>query len=221
VQNWVIVVAGGSGSRMGSETPKQFLQLLGKPIILHTLEKFIEFDDSINIVVVLPKGEESRFQKIIAEHQFIHPISIAQGGVTRFHSVKNGLEKMENHSVVGIHDAVRPLVSVKTLRETYSKAKSLGNAIPVISPNDSMRWIDSKGNKSIDRSSLRIIQTPQCFKTDLIIEAFNTEYQEGFTDDASVFEHAGYQINLVDGNRENIKLTTPEDLKIAEALLGS
>jgi 2-C-methyl-D-erythritol 4-phosphate cytidylyltransferase len=219
VQNWVIVVAGGSGSRMGSETPKQFLYLLGKPIILHTLEKFIEFDDSINIVVVLPKGEESRFQKIVAEHQFNHPISIVQGGTTRFHSVKNGLEKLENQGIVGIHDSVRPLVSVNTLKETYSKAKTLGNAIPVISPNDSMRWVDSKSNRSIDRGSLRIIQTPQCFKADLIKEAFNTEYQEAFTDDASVFEHAGYQINLVDGNRENIKLTTPEDLKIAESLL--
>jgi 2-C-methyl-D-erythritol 4-phosphate cytidylyltransferase len=219
LQNVVLIVAGGSGTRMNSGVPKQFMPLCGKPILLHTIERFVNALPDAKIVLVLAKAYINDWQRICEQHHFSYPIQVVDGGHTRFHSVKNGLALVPDHCVVGIHDAARPLVSQKTIRNAFETAAQQGNASPSIALNESIRLVENNNNKALDRSLFRIIQTPQCFQAAIIKKAFEQVYQAQFTDDASVAEAAGETIMLVEGNNENIKITTPQDLLIAEALL--
>lgn len=202
---------------MQHEVPKQFLPLVGKPILMHTIQKFAHYDSQINIIVVLPSNEIETWKNLCAQHGFTIPHTICEGGPERFHSVKNGLDKITD-GVVAIHDGVRPLVSETTINSAYKKAEISGNAIPVIEVEESYRRRIDGGNKYINRKGLCVVQTPQCFQASLIKDAYNTAFDNKFTDDASVLEAKGHSINLVDGTPENIKITTPATLKMAEAL---
>lgn len=205
---------------MGAALPKQFLQLAGKPILVHTMEKFLKHNTDIKITVVLNEeyvqfwDELGRTLNIKIAHH------VVSGGAERFHSVKNGLDSiMANDGVVAIHDAVRPLVSLKTIENCFNIARERGNAVPIIHPADSLRIASENGSSAVDRSKYRMVQTPQCFEINLLRKAFEQPYHSSFTDDASVLEALGERINLVEGNRENIKITDPSDLRMAEALM--
>ena len=218
----VIIVAGGRGKRMRSEIPKQFLPLYGFPILMHTLKKFYRYDNSIRIILALPKIQIRVWKKFCRDYKFDYKHDIVQGGITRFHSVKNGLSKIKGKDhVVAIHDGVRPLVSLETIRRCFKKAESSGNAVPTTDIPESIRKIEKGNNYPVDRSKHKLIQTPQIFHSNMLFEAYKQDYKSEFTDDASVVESLGYSINLVKGNRENIKITTPSDLLIAESYLKS
>ena len=215
----VIIVAGGSGTRMQSQTPKQFALLKGKPVIVYSIEKFLKFDPSIQIIVVLNPDYHSLFSTIQKEFD-LTTCTLANGGETRFHSVKNGLEKVSKETtIVAVHDAARPLVSLLTIQNTFSAAEKHAAAIPVVEVNESLREINTQGNKAVDRKNYKVVQTPQCFVKDVLLNAYNKEHKDFFTDDASVVEEAGNKIFLTQGNIENIKITYPQDLVFATALL--
>lgn len=216
--NSIIIVAGGKGLRMGKDIPKQFLLLQGKPILMHTIEKFHAWDSSLEIILVLPKNQHSYWEEICIKHKFNLKIHITSGGETRFHSVKNGLE-IASGDIIGIHDGVRPLVSHNTITDCYETAKNKGNAIPCIPVNDSLRKIENNDNQMVNRANFFRIQTPQVFQNNIIKSAFKQEFSEHFTDDASVIESAGHKVVLVDGNEENIKITRPVDLAIAAVFI--
>ncbi|MCG8578302.1 MAG: 2-C-methyl-D-erythritol 4-phosphate cytidylyltransferase [Bacteroidales bacterium] len=217
--NYAVIVAGGSGTRMGSEIPKQFLKVNDLPVLMHTIITFHNFDARMKLILVLPDSQIDYWQKICKEHQFKIPHQIAKGGSTRFESVKNGLALVEEQALVGIHDGVRPFVSPETLKRCYHHAKALGNAIPVLDAFESVRQIDDECSKALDRSTIKLVQTPQVFHSDILLKAYNQRYNSLFTDDASVVEAYGKTIHLVAGNRENIKITTPFDLVLAEAFI--
>lgn len=219
--NSVVIVAGGSGSRMGSEIPKQFMEVNGKPLILWTIEKFRSFDQNIKIVVVLPENHLIIWQSIVEDHPGFSRVIVTTGGATRFHSVIKGLEHIRTREIVGIHDAVRPLVTVETICRCYEMAAKKGSAVPVMDVEDSLRINTETGNEIIDRSLVKRIQTPQVFRADKLKTAYENCLEENFTDDASVFESYFGRIHMAEGNRENIKITYPSDLKIASALLGT
>lgn len=218
MKQYVIVVAGGKGLRMGSDTPKQFLKVKGKAIILHTLEKIKKALPLAELFLVLPKTEEGRWNAISKGTEF-EKISIAFGGATRFDSVKAGLDLIQSPGIVGVHDAVRPFVSVETIQNVFTIAEKSGAAIPVTDLKDSLRILKSDKSLSVNRSDYKIVQTPQCFKSELIIASYQQEYSERFTDDASVVESYGADISLIEGNDSNIKITTKKDFKVAEFLL--
>ncbi|MCX6258236.1 MAG: 2-C-methyl-D-erythritol 4-phosphate cytidylyltransferase [Bacteroidia bacterium] len=221
MKNYAIIVAGGSGTRMNSQTPKQFMLLGGLPVLMHCIRAFYRFDPDITIIASLPVAEKKNWDTLCKKHQFtIHHI-IADGGEKRFYSVKNAFAFMGDEGLVAIHDGVRPLVSIATIRNCFEQAAITGNAIPVIAAVDSVRIQNEDGHRPFDRTALRLVQTPQVFDCRLIKEAYHREYKNEFTDDASVFESAGHTIHLVEGNTENIKITSPQDLIIAEALLNS
>ena len=214
----LIIVAGGTGSRMGTDLPKQFLEINHKPILVHTLERFYSFDSSLNIIVVLHPDFVDYWIDLKRTLQLNIPHQVVAGGKERFFSVQNGLSAIQAETgVVGIHDAVRPLVSKKTFETSYHQARINGNAIPVLPLNDSLRTVEDGQNKIADRSKFRLVQTPQCFEISQLRKAFQQAYHPMFTDDASVVEALGVHLNLVEGNRENIKITTPEDLQMAQA----
>lgn len=215
----LIIVAGGSGTRMNSAVPKQFIQINGKAILIRTLEQFFSYNPQMNVVVVVHQDYQTMLQEILDLHKLSEKkIKITVGGFSRFDSVKNGLTSLENEDgVVGIHDAARPFVSVKTIANCYETAAKLGNAIPCMPIHESLRQINGNDNAVVNRDHFRIIQTPQCFLLEDIRKAFEQPYQERFTDDATVLETTGKKINLVEGNIENIKITTASDLNIAEA----
>ena len=215
----VIIVAGGTGTRMNNAVPKQFVELLGKPLLMHTIEKFKNSISDITIIVVLAKQLNEDWKTLCEKHNFKIEHQLAEGGETRYHSVKKGLELVPDACIVGIHDAARPLVSKETILKTFETAEKLGNASPAIPLNESIRFIKGKDSTAVDRTHYSIIQTPQCFHSDLIRKAFLKAYKPEFTDDASVLESFGEKINLIEGNRVNIKITTPQDLIIAEALM--
>lgn len=220
IKRFVVIVAGGSGLRMGSDIPKQFLNLNGKPILMHTIELFASIIPMPDIVLVLPQNQMERWNKLSFEHNFNIPVTLVAGGDTRFLSVKNGLSKIPFYnSLVAIHDGVRPLVSKQVIEKCYATAAIKGNAVPVIKPVESVRLFDGNTTKSIDRNSVLLVQTPQVFKSELIKKCYDATVQSSFTDDASVVESKGYPICTVEGNKENIKITTPFDLQIAEMLL--
>lgn len=219
MNNTVIIVAGGSGIRMGSEIPKQFLLIRNKPLLMHTIQRFYDFDNKITIILVLPQKQISLWESLCKTHSFTISHQVIEGGETRFHSVKNGLFAVKEKSVVGIHDGVRPFVSLITIRNCFAMAARKGNAVPVIPVNESVRIFDAVSNHAFDRSRLRLVQTPQVFKYEILEKGFKQEYEEKFTDDANVVEAAGFKIHLVEGNRENIKITTQTDLVLAEGLL--
>ena len=219
IKNFVIIVAGGSGSRMGTEIPKQFLELHRKPVLMHTIQIFHDFDPESKIILVLPKDQHQFWKELCLKHSFSLSHQVVFGGKTRFHSVQNGLSQIEDKGIVFIHDGVRPLVSKETLERCLETAQKSGNAIPVLPVNESLRKQEGNLNISVDRSQYFSVQTPQTFRTEQILEAFKQKFDTTFTDDASVAEKAGFSIQMVEGNRENIKITTPTDLIIAQALL--
>jgi 2-C-methyl-D-erythritol 4-phosphate cytidylyltransferase len=216
---YAVIVAGGTGERMKSELPKQFLEIAGKPILMHTIEKFRDFDGSVEIITVLPEDLLRFWSDLQKKYSFTVPHTLVKGGKTRFESVRNGLGFIDEPGLVAIHDGVRPFVSIETIKRCFDTAERLGNAIPAISPSDSLRIVTGNSNEPVDRTKIKLIQTPQVFRTDLIRYAYRQDYLPEFTDDAIVLERTGAKINLVEGNRENIKITNPEDLQIARALL--
>lgn len=219
MQKSVIIVAGGSGKRMGTDVPKQFLLLKSKPVLMHTISCFYNYDNKMEIIVVLPKVHISVWQQLCVEHNFNVKHQIAEGGSERFYSVKNGLEKNIHNGIVAIHDGVRPLVSKETIARSYNKAAETGAAIPVMPVIESLRKIEGKNSIAVNRSEFVSVQTPQCFNIDLLKKAYQQEFTPSFTDDASVVEKFGHQVSLVEGNIENIKITSPQDLILAEYLL--
>jgi 2-C-methyl-D-erythritol 4-phosphate cytidylyltransferase len=217
---YVVIVAGGSGKRMGMETPKQFLELAGRPVLMHTIERFIKFNDSIEIITVLPENQLRFWADLQKKYSFDVPHTLVKGGSKRYFSVRNGLGFVNSPGLVAIHDGVRPLVRLDTIKRCFEAAEKYGNAIPVISPADSIRMETDKGSVPVNRMNVRQIQTPQVFDAGLLKKAYKQEFDPSFTDDASVVEKGGEKIHLVEGNRENIKITNPEDLFIAQTLLS-
>jgi 2-C-methyl-D-erythritol 4-phosphate cytidylyltransferase len=215
---YALIVAGGSGKRMGTVIPKQFLELSGKPLLMRSIERFWSFDNSIRIITVLPEDQIIFWGELQKKHSFSIPNIVVAGGPERFYSVKNGLDQVEDDSLVAIHDGVRPLVSSATIKRCFDMARESGNAVPVICPADSIRRVTEQGNIPVNRQYLRIIQTPQVFDSKLIKKAYLQDYSPEFTDDATLLEKTGEVIHLVDGNRENMKITNPGDLAMAEAL---
>jgi len=213
---YAIIVAGGSGTRMKSSIPKQFIELAGQPILMRTIGVFHSFNPEMKIIVVIPQQQIIFWKELCQKHVFSIHHEVVAGGETRFYSVKNGLSVISGDGLVAIHDGVRPLVSHETITRGFNMALVYGNSIPCISVYESVRCIDGDTNEMIDRKNLRLIQTPQVFSCSLIKEAYNQSYDANFTDDASVLERMGHTIHLAEGNRENIKITDPVDLFIAE-----
>jgi len=214
-----IIVAGGSGSRMQADVPKQFLELCGKPVLMHTIMAFADACDGIRIIVVLPAAQIEKWKKLCSRYDFTLPHDIAEGGNTRFQSVKNGLSLLTGEGLVAIHDGVRPLVSRQTITGCFREAAICGCAVPALPITDSVREVSGVTSRMLDRSALRLIQTPQVFDITLLKKAYEQNYSPEFTDDASVFEKAGHAIHLTEGNVENIKITTPNDMMVAETYL--
>lgn len=215
----VIIVAGGKGLRMGGDIPKQFLPVGGKPVLMRTLEAFYAFDPSIHIILVLPVDQQAYWKELCAACSFTLPHDIADGGETRFHSVKNGLAYVEEDGWVGVHDGVRPFVSREVIAGCYEAVQTRKAVVPVIGMVETVRHLTETGSETVPRGDYRLVQTPQVFEAQLLKEAYLQEYTDAFTDDASVVEAMGVEVCLVPGNRENIKLTTPFDLKVAEVLV--
>lgn len=216
-----IIVAGGCGQRMGTDVPKQFLLVCGIPVLMHTLERFYNYDDSTRILLVIPEKFVSTWKELCDEYFFSVPHELVTGGQERFHSVKKALELCEEDGLIAVHDGVRPLVSVRTIAGCFASAQEHGSGIPVISQDESLRMIHNGSSKAIDRNLIKIVQTPQIFRADYLQKAYQSEYQELFTDDASVVEAAGFPIHLCDGNPENIKITHAIDLELAGLYLNS
>jgi len=217
-----IVVAGGSGSRMGAPMPKQYLEIGGKPILMHTLSKFFEFSHDIDLILVIPTSDMDLWSNLCSHHDFPIPHKVVAGGNTRFQSVKKGLEALTaDHDLVAIHDGVRPFVSVEVIKRSFEEAGQSGSAIAVAPLKDSLRKINADGGSQFqDRQDFRLVQTPQTFQVKKIRQAFQTKELPIFTDDATVYEHQGWEVSLIPGNPENIKITTPEDLDYAAFLLS-
>ncbi|MCH5328070.1 MAG: 2-C-methyl-D-erythritol 4-phosphate cytidylyltransferase [Coprobacter sp.] len=215
----VIIVAGGKGLRMGGDIPKQFRVIGDSPVLMHTLKAFYRYDNDIHIILVLPREQREYWNGLCRQYRFTIPHTLVDGGETRFASVRNGLEAVSPAGLVAVHDGVRPFVSQKVIAEAFTRAAETGAAIPVIEVTDSLREIRADGNsRSVPRQQYKSVQTPQVFRSDLLKEAYRQPYSEQFTDDASVAESAGYTVCLVPGNTENIKITTPQDLLLAEFL---
>ncbi|MBN3035752.1 MAG: 2-C-methyl-D-erythritol 4-phosphate cytidylyltransferase [Bacteroidales bacterium] len=215
-----IIVAGGQGVRMHSDVPKQFLPVAGQPILMHTISRFVSWDPDMEIIVVLPEPYFDLWNSHCRRYHFSTPHRLAAGGDTRFHSVQGGLRLIQEPCLVAVHDGVRPLVSHDTLSRVFDGAAEHGNAVPVTTIGQSMRRLDPDGTSHpVKREEYRLIQTPQCFLSDILKKAYSQEYRPLFTDDASVMEAMGERIQLVEGNPENLKITRPADLKYAEALL--
>ena len=220
MKRYAIIVAGGSGQRMESPVPKQFMELNQKPVLMHTIEKFYSAASSIHIVVVLPKTHHSVWTILCQKHQFSIPHQICEGGASRFQSVRNGLELCTEDSIIAVHDGVRPLIHPDLILNLYHEAELNSAVIPVCPILESIRKAQGEGSKALDRSQYYSVQTPQCFSSDLLQNAYHQDEQETFTDEASVVEALGKNVQLFKGERTNIKLTTPEDFVFAEALLN-
>ena len=215
----VIIVAGGKGSRVGGDIPKQFQPIDGKPMLMRTIEAFYNFDYRMRIVIVLPEQFRDFWNELCEKHKFDITHTIVNGGETRFHSVKNGLSEISEDEIVGIHDAARPFVSKEVIGRCYREAFDFRcGIIPVIEEKNSVRILTGYESKPFDRDRIRLVQTPQVFPADLLKNAYETPYREEFTDDASVAEDDGIQIKLVEGDEKNIKITTPFDLELADFL---
>lgn len=222
VVDYAIVVAGGKGRRMGGGVPKQFLLLYGKPVLMHTLLRFHEALPDCRLIVVLPRDNMDEWKSLCGEYNFTLPHSVTAGGVTRFDSVHNGLSLVPDgeQGVVGIHDGVRPFVGMEVIRHCYEQALISGAVVPALQSVESVRFQSGDDTtKALDRRRCFLVQTPQSFRIDIIKRAYAQPYRETFTDDASVAESAGFPVRVVDGNRENIKLTTPFDFLLAKVIL--
>ena len=217
---YAIIVAGGKGMRMGKDLPKQFLPIDGTPILMHTLQAFYDYDPSLTLIVVLPSDQQAYWSKLCGDYHFTIPHVVVKGGETRFHSVKNGLSCIKGEGLVAVHDGVRPFVHCDTIDRCFAAAQESGAAVPVVEVVDSLRKVEDEESKAVSRREYRIVQTPQVFDISLLKEAYKQPYTVDFTDDASVVEAYGRKISLVEGNRENIKITSPFDLVIAEAFLN-
>jgi len=219
-QDYVIIVAGGKGLRMGSDIPKQFLPIGGKPVLMRTLERFREYSKDLKIILVLPEAQQDYWQELCKKYNFEVEYQLANGGQTRFHSVQNGLALVSDDAegVVGVHDGVRPFPAVEVIRKCYEAARTAKAVIPVIPVVETVRHLEGEGSVTVPRGDYRLVQTPQTFDIQLLKAANRQPYNDGFTDDASVVESYGHAITLVEGNRENIKITTPYDIVVAEAL---
>jgi 2-C-methyl-D-erythritol 4-phosphate cytidylyltransferase len=220
MDQYVVIVAGGSGKRMGMGMPKQFMELAGRPILMHTIERFRQFNSSIEIITVLPENQLRHWNELQKQYSFDVPHTLVKGGAHRFISVKNGLKFVGTPGLVAIHDGVRPLVRIETIQRCFNAAAEYGNAIPVVSPADSVRLLADDKSLPVSRLNIKQVQTPQVFNAELIKKAYTQEYDPVFTDDATVLEKTGEKIIMVEGNRENIKITNPEDLFIAQTLLS-
>ena len=216
-----IIVAGGKGTRMQADIPKQFIEIHGKPVLMHTLEAFHRYDDSIQLILVLPASQLNAWKKLCLKHAFLLPHQIVSGGETRYNSVLNGLSQIKTPALIAVHDGVRPFVSNGTIKRCFDEAEKHGSAIPVIDIVDSIRQIKKTGSQSVDRSNYKLVQTPQVFDSEILKKAYEQDFSALFTDDASVVEALGLKITLVEGNRENIKITTAFDLVLAETVLSS
>ncbi|WP_028911491.1 2-C-methyl-D-erythritol 4-phosphate cytidylyltransferase [Prevotella sp. MA2016] len=219
--DYIIIVAGGKGLRMGSDIPKQFLPIGGKPVLMRTLERFRAYSAQLQIILVLPEAQQAYWHELCQQYHFDVEYTLANGGQTRFHSVQNGLSKVPDDAigVVGVHDGVRPFPSIEVIRNCYETARTKKAVIPVIPVVETVRELVPDGSHTVPRDSYRLVQTPQTFDIQLLKAANRQPYNDGFTDDASVVEAYGHPITLVEGNRENIKITTPYDMKVAEILL--
>ena len=219
---YVIIVAGGKGLRMGSDIPKQFLPIGGKPVLMRTIERFREYSADLQIILVLPEAQQEYWLQLCKEYDFDVEYRLANGGQTRFHSVQNGLALVPDDAegVVGVHDGVRPFPSIEVIHNCYETAREKKAVIPVIPVVETVRHLEKEGSVTVPRDEYKLVQTPQTFDIQLLKAANRQPYNDGFTDDASVVESYGYEITFVEGNRENIKITTPYDLKIAEVLIG-
>ena len=221
MRHYAVIVAGGSGSRMKSDRPKQFLELLGRPILAHTVEAFLKALESPVVVLVLPASHLEEGREIMRTHFPDADIRFVVGGEQRFHSVQRGLAEVDGPGIVHVHDAVRCLVTPSLIRRCGSQAIEKGSAIPAVPVRDSMRMMREGGASPVDRESLRAIQTPQTFRSEWIKEAYNQPYEASFTDEATVAERSGFRIELVEGEETNIKVTFPLDLVVAEKILAS
>lgn len=218
-KEYALIVAGGKGTRIKSSLAKQFIRLNGKPILLYTLEAFYKYSENISVVLVLPEDDFTIWKSICEEFSFSKPISLQKGGETRFQSVKSGLDKIDGEGLVAIHDGVRPVVNVDLIGASFRLAAVHGSAIAAVRLKESIRVTDQDHTKAVDRSLYRLIQTPQTFDVQLIKKAYQIKEDPSLTDDAAVAEKAGHKISLFEGSYQNIKITTPEDLILAQALL--
>lgn len=221
---YAIIVAGGKGLRMGGDIPKQFLELNTRPVLMHTIQQFATFNAAIHIILVLPQEHQEYWNELCKKYNFTIPHTIVNGGSERFYSVRNGLQAVTAHdAIVAIHDGVRPLVSLETIARCFETARTQGTAVPCLPAVESVRIVspDTETSKAIDRNTVRLIQTPQTFRVSLLQKAYEQPFSPFFTDDASVVEQMGETITLVEGNRENIKITSPIDLLIARQLLNT
>lgn len=220
--DYIIIVAGGKGLRMGGDLPKQFLPLDGKPVLMHTIERFRQYSEHIEIILVLPRQQQDYWRQLCLKHSFTVRHRIVDGGDTRYNSSQNGLAAVPDDAdgVVGIHDGVRPFVSTEVIGRTFEAARKHGAAIPVMPVTDTLRLVTpGDGGHNVQRNDYRTVQTPQAFDIQLLKQAFKQPYSDAFTDDASVVEATGHSVAMVDGNRENIKLTTPFDMAVAKAIM--
>ena len=222
MKKYAIIVAGGKGLRMGGELPKQFIPVEGRPVLMRTLDTFHACDNSIQIILVLPRDHQPYWQELCHEYQFSVPHRIADGGATRFHSVQNGLALVDTpEALVAVHDGVRPFVAHEVINLCYREAELHGAVVPVIPVVETVRQLVDQTSVTVSRDAYRLVQTPQTFNAALLRRAYEQSYCDAFTDDASVVEALGAAVQLVEGNRENIKLTTPFDLIVARALLAA
>ena len=219
VAETVIIVAGGKGERMQTDIPKQFIELKSRPILMHTIDAFVQYNNQIEVIVVLPETQIENWQALCKKHAFENNHRIVKGGSARFDSVKNGLALAADHGLIAVHDGVRPLVSETTIAACFTEAGVSGAAIPVVEPVESIRQVDGEESVAVDRETIRLVQTPQVFDAMILKKAYEQDFSPLFTDDASVVEASGVKISLVIGNRENIKITTLFDLKLAEMML--
>jgi len=219
-KKYAIIVAGGSGTRMGADIPKQFIKLGGKPLLQHTIEKFLSLSFPVGIIVVVSPEWKDYWKKYCSETGFLERYAIPSGGITRFHSVANALQYLPDETVVAVHDGVRPLVTAEFLERMFAAGEELGNAVPAVAPVETVREVSGPESYVLRRDDIRLVQTPQVFRSEVLKAAYRLPYDPAYTDDASVVEAAGYRINLVDGLRYNLKITTPEDLDLARPLLG-
>jgi len=220
LRKYAIIVAGGKGLRMNSSIPKQFMILKGIPVLMHTVNAFFNADSAIKIILVIPEVHVDYWNSLVKNYAFNIPHQVVTGGDSRFQSVKNGLESILDDGVVAIHDGVRPLIDGEIINNSYTEAQKLGSAITVVPSKDSIRVKDGiENSKAVDRSAYFLVQTPQSFKISSIKAAYQQGEKHGFTDDASVYESNGGSVNLIVGSYSNIKITTPEDIAIADILL--
>jgi 2-C-methyl-D-erythritol 4-phosphate cytidylyltransferase len=216
---YAIIVAGGSGNRMQTETPKQFLLLKNLPVLMHTIKAFAQSDTQPKILLVLHKDQQGYWTRLCEEFNFRIPHQVIDGGTERFHSVKNAIHTIEEESYVAIHDAVRPLVSKTLIDNCFKEAETQGNVIAAVQSSDSVRMLRNEKTSALKRDEIYLVQTPQTFSLNILKKAYNQDFDNHFTDDASVVESIGYEINIIEGERGNIKITYPIDLELAELLL--